>query len=450
MKLYLTNQHPDAEGKWAVVDSDTGKIHATFDADEESKAIGLLAEEDPISGEGAAWEGPLGFVDTEASDRRMIMGEGMTFRDTPLPLMRQTETAWGHDGAVIAGRIDTVRIEGSEILGTGVFDVGEEGTEAARMVNDEILNGVSMDLSVSKVDFEVREVDEDGWPIDWLDIVIESEFMGATITPFPAFAGARIRLLGESTDDAVAASGRINPEPPVEWFSDPELTEPTPLTVTEDGRIFGHFALWGECHIGHSNTCVVAPRSQAEYSYFTTGAVTCEGGCHIPTGAITLDTGHADLGLNYRQAAAHYDNTGTGIADVAVGEDQFGPWVAGAVRTSATDDEIRILRASSLSGDWRSIKGGLELVAILAVNVPGFPVPRARVASGEETALVAAVAPRREPHEQLREQLRSKSVDPQVRAMVTTLQAEIAQIKKVMRPLLPLAATQLDERVHRS
>jgi hypothetical protein len=45
-----------------------------------------------------------------------------------------------------------------------------------------------------------------------------------------------------------------------------------------------------------------------------------------------------------------------------------------------------------LSGDWRRIGGNLELVAALAVNVPGFPVPRPRglVASGSMQSLVAA------------------------------------------------------------
>jgi hypothetical protein len=55
-------------------------------------------------------------------------------------------------------------------------------------------------------------------------------------------------------------------------------------------------------------------------------------------------------------------------------------------------EQIRALRASAPSGDWRPIKGRLELVAVLQVNVPGFPMARAQVASGYVTALVAAGA----------------------------------------------------------
>ena len=57
-----------------------------------------------------------------------------------------------------------------------------------------------------------------------------------------------------------------------------------------------------------------------------------------------------------------------------------------------SDDQVRALRGSPLSGDWRRIAGNLELVAALAVNVPGFPIPRpaGMVASGRMHSLVAS------------------------------------------------------------
>jgi hypothetical protein len=57
---------------------------------------------------------------------------------------------------------------------------------------------------------------------------------------------------------------------------------------------------------------------------------------------------------------------------------------------------VRELRAAPLSGDWRDVRGdNLELIAALAVNSPGFPVPRVGVAAGIQVSLVAAavVAP---------------------------------------------------------
>ena len=176
-----------------------------------------------------------------------------------------------------------------------------------------------------------------------------------------------------------------------DWFADPQLLAPSPVVVTEQGRVFGHLATWDTCHIGFGDVCVTAPHSVADYAYFKTGAVLTSRG-EIPVGQITMDTGHADLHYGARKAASHYDNTGSVVADVNVGEDAHGIWVAGRVREGVTDEQVAGLRAAALSGDWRRIGGAMELVAALAVNTPGFPIPRtALAASGaRQTALVAA------------------------------------------------------------
>lgn len=179
-------------------------------------------------------------------------------------------------------------------------------------------------------------------------------------------------------------------------FKDPGLTEPTTTTIEEiDGgmlRIFGHLAAWGVCHIGIQDTCTTAPHSSIDYAMFRTGTVNTDEG-RIAVGQITMGTGHAGLKVNARNAVAHYDNTGTAVADVVVGEDAHGIWFSGLVRASATQEQIDALQASALSGDWRRNGTGLELVAALAVNVPGFPIPRTSLAaSGEmgQESLVAA------------------------------------------------------------
>lgn len=184
----------------------------------------------------------------------------------------------------------------------------------------------------------------------------------------------------------------VSSDPPFAWFCDPGLEGPTPIHVTADGRVYGHLALWGTCHIGIPGACVTPPRSMSNYAYFHLGARRTAEGEDVPVGTITMDTGHPPLRLNADATLAHYDNTGTGAVDVQVGEDGWGIWAAGAVRPDLTGDHLVALRSAKLSGDWRTINGSLELVGLLAVNVPGFPVagPRARVASGEPSALVAA------------------------------------------------------------
>jgi hypothetical protein len=170
-----------------------------------------------------------------------------------------------------------------------------------------------------------------------------------------------------------SASGQFPIHPPKAWFTDPGLDGKTPLTVTEDGHVFGHIAAWGECHRDF-NECVLAPKSQMGYRPFHLGqAVTAEGET-IKVGKIMMDTRHADVRLGYAAASFHYDDTGDEVAIVRAGEDQYGIWVSGAIVPEATPKKVAKLRRSPISGDWRKVEGNLELVAALAVNVPAFPV----------------------------------------------------------------------------
>jgi hypothetical protein len=113
----------------------------------------------------------------------------------------------------------------------------------------------------------------------------------------------------------------------------------------------------------------------------------------VAVGTVTMDTGHAGQRLRGASATAHYDNTGCMAAKVAAGEDEHGIWINGVVRPGLTQDQRFALSGATLSGDWREFKRGeLELVAALAVNVPGFPIPHTSLAASgdEQISLVAA------------------------------------------------------------
>ena len=190
--------------------------------------------------------------------------------------------------------------------------------------------------------------------------------------------------------DAVVAGG-FPVAPPDEWFANPKLAGPTPLTVEASGQVYGHIATFDVAHIGMAGK-VYAPKSRSDYAFFKTGELVTASGAKVSVGNLTLAGGHAPLSADAHGAVAHYDDTASAVADLNIGEDRFGIWVAGALRQEATTEQVRALRASAPSGDWRPINGNLELVAICQVNVPGFPVTRARVASGAVMALVAAGA----------------------------------------------------------
>jgi hypothetical protein len=113
----------------------------------------------------------------------------------------------------------------------------------------------------------------------------------------------------------------------------------------------------------------------------------------VPVGQVTLAGGHCnDLTASAGDAVKHYDDTASAVADVNVGEDAHGIWIAGSLRPGVTPEQIRALRASAPSGDWRPINGSHELVAICQVNHPGFPVARTLVAAGQIQAIIAAGA----------------------------------------------------------
>jgi hypothetical protein len=178
-------------------------------------------------------------------------------------------------------------------------------------------------------------------------------------------------------DDAATLLASVAPlAPPAAWFQNPNLKAPTPLTIDDDGHIFGHLAQWKVCHVGVGNKCVMAPKTRTNYQLFRVGTVRTDDGSTVPIGKITLGTGHASDRWGIMPSREHYDNTGWAAAVVNVGEDKHGIWVSGSLTTTMTPERIAELRASSLSGDWREVNYNLELIAALAVNSPGFPIYR--------------------------------------------------------------------------
>jgi hypothetical protein len=398
------------------------------------------------SGQTAPWEGVLAVEDQVTGDGREFAGGALTWADNIEPgevLLRwNKEDSHGgepHTTAVTVGRIDQIWRDGTKIMGKGVFDLGsEDGAEAHRRVQEKFLRGVSIDAdSIGNADVEfvwpegAGADDED--PLTLLLMAPEKviyhggRIRAATLCDIPAFAEAYIALVDDSgavvaggapsleeyakvqssisatrakslarpkdrLKVALTAHGGAQWRPPAEWFENPQLSQPTTIHVTEDGRVFGHAAQWGACHIGFMDVCTQPPRED-DFPYFATGELITDNGKVVTVGQITVTTNHADLYVAAGPAKEHYENTGNAIADVAVGSDRLGIWVAGAIRPNADPMLVHELRASGeVSGDWRRIGGQHRLVGLLGVNVGGFVVPRmkARVAGGQVQALIAA------------------------------------------------------------
>lgn len=395
----------------------------------------------------------------ESGDGRQFEKDSIDIRELPLPLMWQIKTGEGHNGSVVVGRIDTMeKIDGGIGNATGYFDKGAYGQEAERMVREGFLRGVSADMDKFEAE-EIKpeaETDEDRKVESGKLNITKARVMGVTIVPKPAFQECKIFIVDEEENqvqeetvipdgvymedlDPVEAAalvacgfvaGAIPVVPPKSWFEKPDLNKATPLTVTDEGRVYGHIAAWHVDHIGMAFG-TRPPRSKSKYAYFHTGVVRADDGTDVPVGQLTLAGGHASLEASAVEAARHYDDTASAIADVHAGEDAYGIWVAGSLRPGASPEQIRALRASAPSGDWRPIKGNLELVAVCQVNVPGFPIARARVASGQVMALVAAGA----------STLAKLKSDP-----VTELAARVEKLEQLEKQELSAKAAELSAR----
>lgn len=374
------------------------------------------------------WEGYIAFEGVSTGDNRSFASGSITWGDLPVPLLWQKLSSDGHSGSWVIGRVDHIeKQDGGKVFATGVLLDTPEANEYKLLLESGSASGVSIDGDTAAYQVEEGEGEEKGkHKITFSAIRIRA----LTAVAVPAFADAKIRLSVspqktiELTDEVseefcdditdgneaellrkkrkkmsktwtysqkdadilLAAGAPI--KPPVEWFNNQNLPGPTPLTVLDDGQVFGHIALWGTCHIGMP-ACTAPPKG-GSYAYFHTGALRTAEEEEISVGHLTFNTGHADVYGNAAIAASHYDHTGAVAADVVAGEDKYGIWVAGAMRPHLTEEEVRIFKSAPISGDWRRIGARLELVAALSVNTPGFPVPRTKVlvASGADATFI--------------------------------------------------------------
>lgn len=440
-----------------------------------------------------------------------------------LPLMFQTETEYGHFGATLAGFIE-------EIHGLGASTTpGASGrfydSDAGRAFRDMLLGGrrysVSVDPGHVAAVWECMLEDEEGWCLEDKITFLEYEIIGLTGTPFSGFAEAAIQLEGGAADETVepteesdemgvaaaVASVRsplaIPTRPPSAWFNMPEpqqgqtglldvygmpveelLVEQrdgslaVPLTILDDGRFFGHLARANQGHQG--NQRVAVPESACAYAHYMVGEVVCADGSRMPTGALVAGCDHAALvyddGSPVRapEARDHYAHNGLGWGDCRIIEGQWGPWFCGALRPDVTDVQLRVLRASAPSGDWRRIGSALELITILSVNAPGFPIARSALTAsgmdipevrtrgaiidGEPMALVASGLVQRCSECQRRASEAAGGVaetefsvgvrlHPESEALLREVSSMLGVLERRTRPLVPAARDALASRI---
>ncbi len=465
----------------------------------------------------ARWSGVLAPLGVPSGDGRIIAPPDgpPQYRDLPLPLLYQEQTADGHDGSIVVGSIDRVWAQDGLLMGSGRFDLGnEKAMDVVRQIDDGFHRWVSVRFDLFKSEFryyregrrlspeELSVLDSDEG-VDIYQVSSNWRLMSATLVAEPAFGEAAINILDDGADlddpDAVAspappralaadaapvepedaeaaefagvtaekrqraeksgaamengrypieneadlrkaikAVGRaggkngtpaerdavrrhiiarakalkleklipfywgkdgtlgggkgkhallaaaepaeqawyervaaaVPMEPPAAWFADPQLTGPMKVTVTAEGRVFGHIAPWEARHASRPDQ--VPPRARdTSYSKFHRHPVRCEDGSRVRTGPLA-GMGHADERERALWAVQrHYDNPAYVLADVVVGEDEHGIWCSGSLRYGVEAWQVMFLDRYSFSGDWR----GGELLAACLASVPGFHLP---------------------------------------------------------------------------
>jgi hypothetical protein len=379
------------------------------------------------------WSGVLAMIMSPTDDGRIVESD-ISHRDLPVPFSVQPAKAEGHDGAQVAGRIETIDFipfadfsladefdmdevrDGAVVVwGTGSLDGSSASDEAKRLLENGA--GVSLDgLHFSGRLFsseDLSEVNPEEMPFDELFAGVmdgsllrglTGKIAGVTVVDVPAFEEATVMLasaympqLRFGTPNLTASAAGIAPlMPPTEWFFMDEPDQPTALTVDKDGRVYGHLALWNQCHAAFAS-CETPPRSSSNYQFFHVGQIETEEGELVNVGRITVGKngnakgGHASIVLGRKGAMEHYEANGCVAAFVRAKDGNHGIWLSGAVRSDAPAEKVRDLRANPPSGDWRDY----ELVGVLSVPVPGFPIPRSEmrlVASGGEEEIAAMIA----------------------------------------------------------
>ncbi len=335
------------------------------------------------------WSAVLARLGVPTGDGRIISPAGGSSRDLPLPLMWQELSDDGHGGSRVVARMETLRIGDGMVTATGTM------LDSAPCAVIEQLEAGLLGPSVDLDDIEYTMDDQERL------VITKWRISGATLVAIPAFADVSLTLDPEAAmpvegaevvpSDWLYASAHPEPLPPLDWFRPPDLDRLTPLTVSDTGRVFGHIAGWGSCHIGLPG-CVTPPLSASGYTYFHVAEQATAEGPVLPVGTLVAGPRHADAQLAFQAAQQHYDDPSAAVARVVAGEDEHGIWVAGWMLPGASVEATEVFRTSPVSGDWRRIGGSLEMIAVCSVNAPGFPVPRARVAfsNGAQRALIGS------------------------------------------------------------
>ena len=320
---------------------------------------------------------------------RIVAKAGFGTRELPLPMGWMNQTLHSDFAtAPVAGRVDSLRVDGNNVEAWGWLVDDDLGREAMKGLVLKTLRGNSIDMADVKIKVDMS-FDEETDDLSITAVFTEANFAGTTLCPQPAFGTAAAQA-EEALTAALALEGDLEIEPNEIWFdlphgngltaantlfydhdafTMPEPDEYTPFQVSRDGKtVFGHLGSWEGCHTGFLDRCVRIPRSRTKYSKYCCSPQPTDKG-RAWTGPLLFLEGHKATREAINKAMESMENV---WANIVVADGKFGPWACGVVLPDITDEQLARARSGRVSGHWLSD----ELYAVVSVPVSGFEQTR--------------------------------------------------------------------------
>ena len=287
-----------------------------------------------------------------------------------------------HSGAVI-GTLDSITDTGGALEVTGRLFGSMPDLDRISLLIDE--NAIGWSLGLDDLEAETRltepewSEERDGTIViktsrqQELTTVTHGRVRHLALVDTPAWPVAR-PVLGSPPALAASALGWTFP---ADHFKRWESAEPVPLTVTPDGRVWGHGAGDG-CFRGDGTCRKYTADPDPDMKNFHVGTACLDDGSVIRVGSLTCSGLHASTDLpTVADVRRHHEDSSTVWARVVAWNDARGRLcIAGSVVPGLDDRTLAQVSGSALSLEAWPVPGtpGLTLVGAHSVIVPAWPV----------------------------------------------------------------------------
>jgi hypothetical protein len=380
------------------------------------------------------WSGVMMVLNRWAGelDRRII-------READWPTLPRT-FGLNHDSTEAIGSVDHMELRSENgvdfVWGHGRFSNTPEGVKAALQLEEQVLRTVSVELRDGVV-VQSPVYDDAGMEVgvatDWqkatigsvaferqpahAGAVIMSDPLAAMFDPgdFPVdpglgtleaddinlapddeYAGIVDVLDGMGT--VAARQAAIGPDPyPARYFTKLAYPAPSRLTISPDGEVTGHVAVWGRRYRQNGGGDWVASPS-GDLSEWLVGHAALDDGTTCSTGVIVSDAMHQWGPTRAASMRRQIEDTSLQVMQVYAWEDDHGIAVHGSTLPGVTPEQaVRAMAGcpSIVTMDQRDGRGYLP-VAVLCVSTcglkPGDSVVQIKDGQQETRVLAASAA----------------------------------------------------------